>query len=370
MADEKQVRVLRQGKDTWNQWRSRHRLASPEFVGARLEGLNLSKANLRKADFKLAQLQKANLKGADFSGADFSEADLTEANLEEADLSEVDFSRANLTEANLVGSDLRRALLDRVNLALANLTQSNLNRAYFREANLTGADFSDCVMGFTVFGQVDLRTVKGLETVRHTGPSSIGLDTIYLSGGTIPKAFLRGAGVLDGVIDFTMSLTSKALSFHSCFISYSSKDQEFAERLHNDLQAQGVRCWFAPHDVQGGKKLYEQIDYAIRIHEKLLLILSRDSMNSEWVKTEIAKARNREMEEKKRVLFPIRLVDFDLIRKWECFDADAGKDSAREVREYFIPDFSNWTDPPSYRAAFERLLKDLRGEGSKRIAAS
>jgi len=25
-----------------------------------------------------------------------------------------------------------------------------------------------------------------------------------------------------------------------------------------------------------------------------------------------------------------------------CFDADTGKDSAREIREYFIPDFSNW----------------------------
>jgi hypothetical protein len=89
-------------------------------------------------------------------------------------------------------------------------------------------------------------------------------------------------------------------------------------------------------------------------------------MNSEWVKTEISKARKREMEEKKQVLFPIRLVDFEMIRQWECFDADTGKDSARELREYFIPDFSNWTDPLSYRAAFERLLKDLHGKRSKR----
>jgi len=33
------------------------------------------------------------------------------------------------------------------------------------------------------------------------------------------------------------------------FISYSSKDQAFAERLHADLQNKGVRCWFAPHDL-------------------------------------------------------------------------------------------------------------------------
>jgi hypothetical protein len=83
-------------------------------------------------------------------------------------------------------------------------------------------------------------------------------------------------------------------------------------------------------------------------------------MTSEWVRTEIAKARKREVREQRRVLFPIRLVDFDTLRDWECFDADTGKDSAREIREYFIPDFSEWKDHDSYRQAFERLLQDLK----------
>ena len=190
--------------------------------------------------------------------------------------------------------------------------------------------------------------------------------TVYLSGDNIPESFLRGTGVPDNFIEYARSLVSAAFEFYSCFISYSSGDQGFATQLHADLQGKGVRCWFAPHDVQGGMKLHHQIDRAIRIHEKLLLILSPASMSSEWVKTEIAKARKREVEEKKQVLFPIRLVDFDVIRKWECFDADTGKDSARELREYFIPDFCNWTDLLSYQTAFERLLKDLRGEGSKK----
>ena len=49
-----------------------------------------------------------------------------------------------------------------------------------------------------------------------------------------------------------------------------------------------------------GEKLHEQIDEAIRVHEKVLLILSESSMNSEWVKTEIAKARKREVREKRK----------------------------------------------------------------------
>ena len=123
-----------------------------------------------------------------------------------------------------------------------------------------------------------------------------------------------------------------------------------------------MRCWFAPKDVKGGQKLHEQIDLAIRLHDKLLLILSEESMRSEWVKTEIYRARQNGIKQKRRKLFPISLVDFSVIREWTAFDADVGKDMAREVREYFIPDFSNWKDHDSYQKAFDRLLRDLKAE--------
>ena len=78
--------------------------------------------------------------------------------------------------------------------------------------------------------------------------------------------------------------------------------------------------------------------------------------------TEIRKARDVEKKEKRRKLFPIRLVDFDTLGTWACFDADTGKDLAVEVREYFIPDFSNWKDHDAFEAAFARLQKDLKAE--------
>jgi len=196
----------------------------------------------------------------------------------------------------------------------------------------------------------------------------------------------------DDMIAYIKSIAG-SIEFYSCFISYSTKDQEFADRLYADLQNKGVRCWFAPHDIHGGRKVHEQIDEAIRVHDKLLLILSEDSMDSEWVKTEIAKARKREVSEnrvrdplipndgmsgapagfiprhgmsgapRKQILFPITLVPYDpVIKDWECFDADTGKDSAREIREYFIPDFSNWKDHDSYQKAFQRLVSDLKAE--------
>lgn len=142
----------------------------------------------------------------------------------------------------------------------------------------------------------------------------------------------------------------------------STKDEEFARRIHADLQSSNVRCWFAPHHMKSGKKIHDQIDEAIRVHDKLLLILSPHSIASPWVETEIAKARRREIRERRRVLFPVRLVDFETLNNWECFDSDTGKDSARKVREYFIPDFTDWKNHDKYQVAFQRLITDLKAE--------
>ncbi len=186
---------------------------------------------------------------------------------------------------------------------------------------------------------------------------------MYKSKGRIPEAFLRGCGVPDEFITYMGSLVGRAIEYYSCFISYSSKDQAFAERLHADLQAKGVRCWFAPEEMKGGRKIYEQIDEAIRYHDKLLLVLSENSMGSEWVKTEIRRARREEVKAGKRKLFPISLAPFEAVRDWEAFDADIGKDMAVEVREYFVPDFSRWKEHDAYREGFERLVRDLKAEG-------
>jgi hypothetical protein len=192
------------------------------------------------------------------------------------------------------------------------------------------------------------------------GPSYISTRSLLSFRKPLPIAFMRGCGVPEAFINSVREVILEPRQFDSCFISYSTQNQDFATRLHQELQAAGVRCWFAPHDIQGGKKVHEQIGDAIRKFDGLLIILSDASMNSEWVKTEIADARQRAIREKRQMLFPISLVPYDRIKVWKAFDADTGKDSAREIREYFIPDFSNWKDHDSYQQALLRLLKDLK----------
>ncbi len=54
------------------------------------------------------------------------------------------------------------------------------------------------------------------------------------------------------------------------------------------------------------------------------------------------------------------MTSFETIKEWTCFDADTGRDMAREIREYFIPDFSGWKDHDSFEAEFTRLLDSLK----------
>lgn len=71
--------------------------------------------------------------------------------------------------------------------------------------------------------------------------------------------------------------------------------------------------------------------------------------------------RKKEFVSGRRVLFPVALVPFDEIRDWEQFDADRGEDTAREIREYFVPDFSTWkTDHDGYQRSFEKVVAALK----------
>ncbi len=165
------------------------------------------------------------------------------------------------------------------------------------------------------------------------------------------------------------TLIGGAIQFYSCFLSHSDRDQEFARRLYHRLRGAQLRTWYAPEDVQGGRKLSEQIDQAIRVYDKLLVILSEHSLSSRPMLEELRKARKAELRDNKRKLFPIRLVDLDTLEGWECFDLDTGEDLAIEIREYYIPDFSNWKNHDTFESALKRLLRDLQAADAPPIPA-
>ena len=146
----------------------------------------------------------------------------------------------------------------------------------------------------------------------------------------------------------------KPIDYYSCFISYSSKDQDFAERLYADLQTEGVRCWFAPEDMKIGDRIRPRIDESIHIYDKLLLVLSEHSVASKWVEFEVEAAMDKEQSGKPPVLFPVRLdrAVMDSTTAW----------AAHIKRTRNIGDFSQWKDHDAYQKAFARLLRDLKAK--------
>lgn len=187
---------------------------------------------------------------------------------------------------------------------------------------------------------------------RSGGPNKRLSHRTLAKSGPLPLAFLRGCGLPETLIEYLPSLLNQPIQFYSCFISYSTKDQDFADRLYADLQNKGVRCWFAPEDLKIGDRFRHRIDEAIRIHDKLLLILSEHSVQSDWVREEVESCLECERREKQTVLFPVRLDDavMDAKEAW----------AASIQRQRHIGDFRKWKDHDPYTKALDRLLKDLK----------
>ena len=338
MANSKHIAKLQEGVAAWNTWRAQNLDIRPDLSGVELHEANLVRANLHRTNLGDADLRWTHL---------------GDANLRWTHLGGVDLRWANLGGASLIGANLGGANLGRANFSRANLAEANLGNANLREVNLGDANFRAAVLYETIFTNVDLTTVKGLESCIHKGPSTIDHRTLQRSG-KLPLPFLRGCGLPDTFIDYLPSLLNQPIQHYSCFISYASKNDNFAQRLYADLQDKGVRCWFAPEDMKIGDKIRTRIDEVIRIHDKLLLVLSRNSVASAWVEKEVETAFDKEIERKEPVLFPIRLDDAVMKSKtgW----------AADIRRSRHIGDFRNWKDHNDYQKALERLLRDLKIE--------
>jgi len=372
MANEEHLAILKKGVEAWNEWRARFPKIRCDLKEGNFDGQDLSGIDLAHAWLQNSSFWRADLSGACVRSAHFEDSNLRSINLNGADASFGVFSMADLREATLVGARLVEATFYRANLERARLERASLMSSNLRGTNLTGASlqgayFGAAVMGDTTWADVDLSVAEGLQVAWHSEPSTVGIDTVVKSKGKIPELFLRGAGVPEPFIVQMKALIGamEPIQFYSCFISYSSKDGEFAERLHADLQSKGVRCWFAPEDLKIGDRIRPRIDEAIRVHDKLLLVLTESSVKSAWVEKEVETAFEKERisggrleaggTKGRTVLFPIRLDDAVM---------DAEEAWAADIRRTrHIGDFRGWKEHDKYKKAFERLMRDLKSSG-------
>jgi hypothetical protein len=74
------------------------------------------------------------------------------------------------------------------------------------------------------------------------------------------------------------------------FISHASADDAFVAGLRQALEAVRVPVWVDSRRLRGGSKLGPEIRAAIEEAEHFLVVLSPSTVNSPWVRREIAQA--------------------------------------------------------------------------------
>jgi hypothetical protein len=143
------------------------------------------------------------------------------------------------------------------------------------------------------------------------------------------------------------------IPFYSCFISSATQDREFVDRLFEDLQNKGVRCWAAFRDLKTGDRFRDTIEQQIRSRDKVVVALSSASIASPWVEYEVEAALEEEQtsQERRTVLVPVTIDHAveETNRAW-----------VRMIkRTRHIGDFTHWADDGAYRKALAQLLRAL-----------
>jgi len=74
------------------------------------------------------------------------------------------------------------------------------------------------------------------------------------------------------------------------FISYSRKDIDFAKKLAGDLEKADYDVWWDITDLRGGDDWVRTLPAAIQASQSFIIVLTPNSVESEWVQKEYTQA--------------------------------------------------------------------------------
>jgi dTDP-4-dehydrorhamnose 3,5-epimerase len=137
----------------------------------------------------------------------------------------------------------------------------------------------------------------------------------------------------------------------SCFISHASEDLAAVRKLYDDLKRRGVICFFAPDSMVIGGNIRDSIEQAVQEHDRLLLVLSRNSIRSRWVEDEVEAAFEKERKLRRRIIVPIAL-DQSVFRSSRSWVATIRR--TRHIGDFMTPEL--------YEASLAKLLQALTSD--------
>lgn len=138
----------------------------------------------------------------------------------------------------------------------------------------------------------------------------------------------------------------------SVFLSHSSQDKFFVRELAERLQAHGVAVWIDEAEISIGDSLTAKIGAAIDQTDFVAVVLSTNSVNSEWVQRELQIALQRELRERDVVVLPILLEPVEI---------------PPFLRDKLYADFSS---PEKFQEQLPRLLKAMGVQAAEHKSSS
>jgi hypothetical protein len=124
------------------------------------------------------------------------------------------------------------------------------------------------------------------------------------------------------------------------FVSHSTKDKPFVRKLASDLVASGVKVWIDEQNILVGDSIPEKIAQGLAESDFFLIVLSKNSVNSEWVRKELNSAIVHEIERRKVTILPIKLDDAKM---------------PETIKDKLYADFSK-----SYEEGLEKLIRSIK----------
>lgn len=96
------------------------------------------------------------------------------------------------------------------------------------------------------------------------------------------------------------------------FISHTKDDKDFARRLANDIESFGIPVWFDEREIQLGDSILERIEQGIIESKWMIVILSPQSIKSEWVNRELRSGLSKEIGDQKVFVLPVLYKEIEL----------------------------------------------------------
>ncbi|QDW35784.1 toll/interleukin-1 receptor domain-containing protein [Bradyrhizobium sp. KBS0727] len=328
--------------------------------------------NLRDVDLRNADLTDRDLSNVDFSGSNLSKVDFSRSRLDSRDINGTFTGYTDLTGCNLTRSKWAPSRLHYVRANNADFSHAEFNgvtldhcqlqnakfaktliAAEFDSTDIKGADFKDSYIFASSFFGMDLSAADNLNLASYHGDSRIDYQTIKLSQ-SVPPPLLAACGVAAFHIPYIDAISKNSAKHPSCFISYSAHDHKFIERFRNELSNNGIRTWFAPRDLSFGASTRDVIEAQIRSHDRLIVVLSKSSLQSQWVQFEVETALELERRKKGEIIIPVCIDDspFKSRVSW----------ARHLVRTRNIARYENWarSDSSFIREFVRRISKKTR----------